>query len=70
MFFEQFYPGLVLDNDGPRLLVVLGVVEEAVVFRAVFHLVEFSINMIINMMLRIGCSLKVYMKASDQFSKV
>ena len=48
---------------------VLGVVEEAVVFRAVFHL-EFSINMIINMMLRICCSLKVYMKASDQISKV
>ena len=69
MFFEQFYPRLVLDNDGPRLLVVLGVVEEAVVFRAVFHL-EFSINMIIDMMLRICCSLKVYMKASDQISKV
>ena len=66
MFFEQFYPRLVLDNDGPRFLVVLGVVEEAVVFRAVFHLVEFSINM----MLRICCSLKVYMKASDQISKV
>ena len=65
MFFEQFYPGLVLDNDGPRFLVVLGVVEEAVVFRAVFHL-EFSIKM----MLRICCSLKVYMKASHQISKL
>ena len=65
MFFEQFYPRLVLDNDGPRLLVVLGVVEEAVVFRAVFHL-EFSINT----MLRICCSLKVYIKASYQISKV